>query len=223
MRVSKILKIAYDDLSESVIRQLSGAFGRKLRYSYYKKRLKHLGQNVVIDENVIFSNPQCISIGNNSWIDHNVILLAGDTRTPERKDYFRQNKNFRGEVGDLTIGKNCHIAPNVVIQAHAGVSIGDCVGVASGSKIYSVSHHYRNLEIHDGILYKFTPKAPMNEQYLIRGPIVMEDNTALGLNSTMLPGVTIHKNSWVGVNSFVIRDIPANSIAKGNPIKITKR
>jgi acetyltransferase-like isoleucine patch superfamily enzyme len=50
----------------------------------------------------------------------------------------------------------------------------------------------------------------------------MEENTALGLNSVILPGVTIGKNSWVGVSSYVTSDIPPNSIASGCPAKVVK-
>jgi acetyltransferase-like isoleucine patch superfamily enzyme len=183
--------------------------------------LKYLGKKVLIDEGAYMLNPENISLDDNTWIDKNVILIAGDpTKTLVGRKYFmRENKSYKGKLGELKIGKNCHIAPNVVIQAHGGVEIGDCTGVASGAKIYSMSHHYRNLQTDDGILYKFTPRAPADQQL---GAVVMEENTALGLNSVILPGVTIGKNSWVGISSYVTSDIPPNSIASGCPAKVIK-
>lgn len=208
---------------EGFIRYLPGPAGNLLRYNFYKKKLKYLGKNVTISEGVYILNPENVSIGENTWIDKNVILASGKPHKGERKFFWKNNKNYKGEIGELQIGRGCHIAPNAVIQAHGGVKIGNYTGIASGGKIYSMSHHYRNLEIEDEVLYKFSPRAPQNEQYLIIGPIVIQDNTALGLNSVILPGVTIGKNSWVGVNSSVISDIPPNSIAMGNPAKIIKK
>jgi galactoside O-acetyltransferase/maltose O-acetyltransferase len=44
----------------------------------------------------------------------------------------------------------------------------------------------------------------------------------LGLNVVVLKGVTIGKNSLIGANSVVTKDIPENVIAGGNPCKILK-
>ncbi|MDY0016256.1 MAG: acyltransferase [Candidatus Delongbacteria bacterium] len=53
-------------------------------------------------------------------------------------------------------------------------------------------------------------------------PVVIEDNVWLGLNSVVLKGVTIGRNSVIGANSIVTRDIPANVIAAGNPCKVIR-
>jgi UDP-3-O-[3-hydroxymyristoyl] glucosamine N-acyltransferase len=53
-------------------------------------------------------------------------------------------------------------------------------------------------------------------------PVVIEDNVWLGLNSVVLKGVTIGKNSVIGADSVVTRDIPANVIAAGNPCRVIK-
>jgi maltose O-acetyltransferase len=58
------------------------------------------------------------------------------------------------------------------------------------------------------------------EQSLIVSPVVMEANTALGLNSVMLPGATIQEGSWVGTNSMVLKSIPPFSIASGAPAHV---
>lgn len=53
-------------------------------------------------------------------------------------------------------------------------------------------------------------------------PIIIEDNVWLGLNSVVLKGVTIGKNSVIGANSVVTKDIPSNVIAAGNPCKVIR-
>ena len=53
-------------------------------------------------------------------------------------------------------------------------------------------------------------------------PIIIEDNVWLGLNSVVLKGVTIGKNSVIGANSVVTKDIPENVIAAGNPCRVIR-
>ncbi len=207
---------------EGFIRYLPGPAGKFLRYTYYKNRLKYLGKNVVIAEGVYISDPMSVSIGDNSLIDINVILESGKQDLERKTVVFKKNENYKGLSGELTIGKGCHIAPNVLIQSLGGVEIGDFVGIASGARIYSVSHHYQKPGEESEVIYKFTPLAPPEEQCLIVGPVVMENNTALGLNSIILPGVTVGKNSWIGVCSYAVDDIPSNSLAIGCPAKVVK-
>lgn len=50
----------------------------------------------------------------------------------------------------------------------------------------------------------------------------IEDNVFIGVNSVVLPGITIGENSIIGAGSVVTKDIPPNCIAAGNPAKILK-
>jgi acetyltransferase-like isoleucine patch superfamily enzyme len=43
------------------------------------------------------------------------------------------------------------------------------------------------------------------------------------MNVTLLKGVIIGKNSIIGANSLVTKDIPANCIAVGSPCKVIKQ
>lgn len=215
------LELCYSAI-ELLITWIPGGIGRRLRYTHFKRRLKYLGNGVVIDVGVRIINPQHVSIGDNTWIDNYVIILAG-APIGDRRVYRRPNPAFQYEEGQVVIGKNCHIANFCILQGHGGISIGDNSGVASGSLLYSMSHHYKDpLDPANGTIFKFSPLAPHCEQSLILSPIVMADNTALGLHSIVLPGTTIHEGSWVGVNSVVSKTIPAYCIASGNPAVVKK-
>ena len=52
--------------------------------------------------------------------------------------------------------------------------------------------------------------------------MIIEDNVWIGVNTTILKGVTIGENSIIGANSLVVKDIPPNVIAGGNPCKVLK-
>jgi len=214
----------FHDFIESALRNISGGVGRRLRYYYYKTRFNSCGANVQIDEGVFFQGPENISIGSNVWIDKNVIIIAGPPDLRSRKILIKETKGVRKvELGKVQIEKNVHIAPNVVLQGHGGIYIGDDSGVASGAKIYTLSHHYRNLEdSNDTRIYKFTPRVPLREQFLIVSSVILEKNNAIGLNSVILPGSVIHENSWVGVASTVSGEVPPNTIVSGNPAVVIK-
>jgi len=53
-------------------------------------------------------------------------------------------------------------------------------------------------------------------------PVIIHDNTWIGLNTVILKGVEIGENSIIGANSLVVSNIPANVIAGGNPCKVLK-
>ena len=200
-----------------------GRLGNRLRYRYYKRKLKHLGQGVIIDFGVNLINPHLISIGDKTHIDRWVTLAAGKAVEGKRKIYRKSNPKFHYEEGEIYIGAEIHIAPYAYIVGAGGVEIQDRSGLAAGAKVFSVSHHFRNLnDPEDATNYVFGNRVDEEDQALILGPVVMEKNSAIGLNSVMLPGVTIGQNSWVGVLSCVSEDIPANAIARGNPAQTIK-
>lgn len=53
-------------------------------------------------------------------------------------------------------------------------------------------------------------------------PITLGANVWLGGGVIVCPGVTIGDNSVIGAGSVVIRDIPANSVAVGNPARVVR-
>ena len=53
--------------------------------------------------------------------------------------------------------------------------------------------------------------------------IVIEDNVWIGANVTVLPGVTIGKNSVIGAGSVVTKDIEADTVAMGIPCRPVRK
>ncbi|MFZ1118053.1 MAG: hypothetical protein WAN44_19745 [Propionibacteriaceae bacterium] len=48
------------------------------------------------------------------------------------------------------------------------------------------------------------------------------DNVWLGGGVIVCPGVTIGQNTVVGVGTIVVRDLPANVVAVGNPARVIR-
>ena len=101
---------------------------------------------------------------------------------------------------NLKLGKRTDIGAFTYINAKHGIIIEDDVQIGSHCSIYSVS------TIDDK-----------------RGKVVLKKNCKIGSHSTIMPGVTIGKNSVVGALSFVNKDVPDNTLVFGAPAKIVKK
>ena len=54
-------------------------------------------------------------------------------------------------------------------------------------------------------------------------PVIIEKNVWLGVNVTVLKGVTIGENAIIAACSVVTRSIPPNAVAAGVPAKVLKK
>jgi len=109
---------------------------------------------------------------------------------------------------EILIGNNSGFSGTVIASA-GSIKIGDNVLCGANTTITDYDWH--------GIEPDKRRQAPYPR------PVVIEDNVWLGLNSVVLKGVTIGKNSVIGANSLVTKDIPPNVIAAGNPCKVIKK
>lgn len=91
------------------------------------------------------------------------------------------------------------------IQARNGIRLGNNVRIGPGVGLISAGHSLDDYDVHE--------KGP---------PIRIGNNVWVGMNAVILPGITIGDNVVVGAGSIVTADIPANSIAAGNPCKVIK-
>ena len=166
---------------------------------------------------VYFQNPECITIGDNCWIDRGVIIMAGrDTSSRARRWVGPKNITSLGEV---RIGKNVHIGPYCILSGiEAGIIIGDDCGFSSGVKAYAFSHHFRFENAPSNTSCAFGPMVPHESQSMLCGPIVLKRNVGVALNSILLPGVVVGEDSFVMANSVVHNNsFEPNSIISGCP------
>jgi galactoside O-acetyltransferase len=199
-------------LVKSSIRNIDGRLGIVIRRKFYAKRFGKCGDNLQISKGVIFEGIKNIYIGDNVWIDNYCILIAGKVDFNSDEVKILDNKNFLFNEGELHLGSNIHIAPQCIIQSHAGISIGDYFTASAGSKIYSLSNDVQKCH--------FGTHSDMKKGYVL-SPISISDNVWLGLNAVVLGG-NIEKNCFIATNSVVLKDISENSFVAGNPGKKMK-
>ncbi len=108
-----------------------------------------------------------------------------------------------GKNSEIIIGANCGFS-GTVIGCFSKISIGD--NTLCGA----------NTLITDGDWHPDDPRSNSPK------PIFIEPNVWLGVNVTVLKGVTIGKNAIIGAGSVVTKNIPQNAIAAGNPCKVLR-
>lgn len=112
------------------------------------------------------------------------------------------------------IGKGCFIGDNVRIDAgHADmITLEDSVSVAGGTRL--LCHQRDFTDYYVGSDY-------MKLGYTVK-PIVLKKGCLIGMESFVLPGVTVGEGAIVGAGSLVTKDIPAWTVATGRPAKVVR-
>ena len=76
-----------------------------------------------------------------------------------------------------------------------------------------------NVIVKYGVVATDTPK--INETK--KNPCCLKENSKYGANVTLMPGITIGKNSEIGACSQVRHNVPENEIWYGNPAKFFRK
>jgi acetyltransferase-like isoleucine patch superfamily enzyme len=115
---------------------------------------------------------------------------------------------FENYQGHITVGDNCLICPGVRLDSGSSLIIGNNCMLAAGTYITDADWHD---------LYDRTQTVGVTEE------VILEDNVWIGDGATVCKGVTIGKNSVIGAGALVATNIPANSVAAGNPAKVIRQ
>lgn len=115
------------------------------------------------------------------------------------------------------IGKQFFGNFNLTIQDDARVTIGDYCSFGPNVTIVTPVHPMLPLE-RRGILNKDGEVKHM----CYAKPVNIGNDCWFGANVVVCPGVTIGDNCVIGAGSVVVRDIPDNSFAAGNPCKVIR-
>lgn len=123
-------------------------------------------------------------------------------------------------------GKNIYLGSNVSINMNCTfvdcnkIEIGDNVLIASNVQLYTATHP---VELSERLTPNWNPKTG---EYFCRTyalPIKIGNGCWLGGGVIVLPGVCIGDGSVIGAGSVVTKDIPANSLAVGNPCRVIRK
>jgi len=116
------------------------------------------------------------------------------------------------EGGRIEIGDHTG-ASAVVISSRSGVKIGKHCNIGGNVRIFDHDFHALDAEVRRG---------PRGCDDCVTKPITIGDDVFIGAQSIILKGVTIGDRAIIGAGSVVTKDVPADSIAAGNPAILVK-
>jgi maltose O-acetyltransferase len=109
---------------------------------------------------------------------------------------------------NISLGDRAFVNFNCVVLDCAPVTIGADTMLASAVQLCPATHPIDADERASGLEYAL--------------PISIGEKVWIGAAVVVGPGVTIGDNSVIGAGSVVIRDIPANVVAVGNPCRVIR-
>lgn len=108
-------------------------------------------------------------------------------------------------IGNVTVGKECWIGPNTILDGSGTLVIGDCCTISAGVQIYT----------HDNVKQTLSSKQLPIE----RKETSIGNNVYIGPQAVISKGLKIGNNVVIATFSFVNKDIPDNAIFMGQPAK----
>jgi acetyltransferase-like isoleucine patch superfamily enzyme len=141
------------------------------------------------------TSPECIFIGDGVVI-HEYVFLSVVRAIPDVVTRF--------EVGDRTrMGRYCQVtcAGEIIIE--------EDVGISDEVLISDTFHDYKDITLAWYEQKLATPK-----------PVRICAGAGLGFAVLVLPGVTIGRGAYVLDHSVVSSDVPARTVAAGNPARV---
>ncbi|EKQ82537.1 transferase hexapeptide repeat protein [Leptospira kirschneri serovar Grippotyphosa str. Moskva] len=176
-----------------IISWIPGRLGSKLRYFYFSKRLKKIGDNVHFHHGVEIDCFENISIGENCGVGAFAFFSAfgGEIRIGNEV-FLNRNVHINASIGGIIdIGDRCLIGPNVVFR--------------------TANHNFDSIEL------------PIQKQGHKIDNIILETDVWVASNVVLVGGIRIGKGSVIAAGSVVTKDIPSYSVVGGVPAKIIKK
>ena len=109
--------------------------------------------------------------------------------------------------GSIQIGDYCLICSGVRIGSAHKIQIGDSCMIASSAYITDCDWH----DIYDRIAIGKS------------APVHIANNVWVGDSAIICKGVQLGENCIIGAGAVVVGDVPANTIAAGNPARVVKK
>lgn len=166
---------------------------------------------------------------------HHLLMKYNSLPYELKKEKQEVLKEMLGSIGtNVSVGHsficdygcNIHIGNNVTVNTGCTfvdcnkITIGNNVLIAPNVQIYTATHP---VELDE----RLTPLQSENGVEYIRHtfalPVTVEDGCWIGGGVIILPGITIGRGSVIGAGSVVTRDIPANTLAVGNPCRVIQK
>lgn len=149
-------------------------------------------------------------------------------------NYYQNRAQKVKSCGYISLADNSELICDGEFSFHTGCKVevlkGAKLKLGNGYMNYdSKLYCYNRITIGDGTIISEDVTIRDSDNHEIIGnatpksaPIVIGDHVWIGMNATILKGVTIGNGSVIAANALVNKDIPDNCLAAGVPAKIIK-
>jgi acetyltransferase-like isoleucine patch superfamily enzyme len=158
----------------------------------------------------VLMQAMCRSVGNDLQVGPNVVLKHPETMEFGDCVFIGAQAMIQGRFdGTCKIGNNVWIGPQAYFDARDLV-LEDYVGWGPGAKVLGSAHTGDPVTV------------PTIKTGLVIKPVRIGYGADVGMNASILPGVTIGKQAIVGAGAVVTEDVPEYRIAAGVPARVLR-
>ncbi len=158
-----------------------------------------------------FERSQLRAVGEHVVFEDGVRIWHPETVSLGENVYVGHGAMLKGYYkGELVVGDDTWIGQGCFFHSAGGIRIGARVGVGPFVKILTSVHEEAGRDV--AIL-----EAPLRF-----APVVVEDDSDLGVGAILLPGVTVGRGAQIGAGAVVTKDVPPWAVVAGNPAKLLR-
>lgn len=195
---------------------MPGALGFVLRKLFFPSLFQQVGKGVVFGKNLTLRHPKKITIGDNTFIDDNVVLDAkGEDNqgiTIGENVYIGRNTILSCKEGSIHLEDYCNISANCMLLSETEIRLGKYCFLAGQCYLVAGGNH----------TFDDTTVPIMFQPSYSKGGIAVGEDVWLAAGVIVLDGANIGKGTVVGAGSVVTESLPEYCIAVGSPAQKIK-
>lgn len=203
-------KLLRFELVNLLFSSIPGALGLWARKTFYPPLFRRVGRGAVFGRNITFRHPHKISLGENCFIDDNVVLDAkGEANKGlELGDnvYVGRNTILSCKEGDIVVGDHGNISANCSLLSETEIRLGNHCFLAGNCYLVAGGNHSFD-DVDTPIMF---------QPSLSKGGIRIADDVWLAAGVIVLDGVTIGRGCVVGAGAVVTGSLPEYSLVVGS-------
>ena len=158
-----------------------------------------------------FEPSQFRALGEGCVFEPGVMVFHPENISLGRNVYVGHQAILKGYYRhEMVIGEQTWIGQQCFFHSAGGLTIGARVGIGPGVKIITSVH----AEAGRDVPVLFSP--------VEMAAVVIEDDSDLGVNSVILPGVRVGRGAVVGAGAVVTEDVPAYAVVAGVPARLLR-
>jgi acetyltransferase-like isoleucine patch superfamily enzyme len=175
------------------------AYNRVKADLFYRFLFRRFGKRSSIRRPLLIVHPEHIEIGDR-------VVIRDGARLEVFKD---------GVTPDplLIIGSDTNIEQNVHIACHCRIVIGSRVSITANCAIVDTTHPFD---------LQGDPRKIGDRICTVPSFVEIGDGCFIGIGAVILPNVRIGEGAVIGSNAVVTHDIPAYSVAVGQPARVIR-